>query len=526
MSDFCFVFVRCRVTTRGISDNNPLVLNGLQNPDTLFQLRDYLFSSIKFIFLDMDHEQDEDTEAPPFALSGTCVSRHLFRDETIAHFSPSLSPTQSMVLHNTSMFQPAMTTSPESSAPGLMASMVTTSTSSGSDSSLIHELASTTSQMGTSSAYLLSSLPSISSVTRADSSQQISGSESMTEDHKESSRTTEQFHTSQRPQESLTFSQLMREIDVHETSLRASRMSVVPEEELMEDLSPGGTLISSPNTSLSFDTNRRHQIAPRTLWLPNVFSPQNISGPNSMEDPLLVDQGEYDSRPLVPTSPSDAHLERALSSVRAMIDTDDSFEVSMELPMGGTVESVMNILANPELLPMWCDPVQSLVVTSSSDGNTTDEGSAREYEAEWIEATTTALDPPSSSLKYIQTTGQAVLDAMGFPSYGKISMFIERRTGRVGLTLGPFSGGIHAAHHIHVSEVRGKLCVVDRVRLSRNAEEASSFSGIFTCGLLDSCLSPPLKSYMEQVSTSLARLRLLVESGEISVETEVVRGAP
>jgi hypothetical protein len=219
------------------------------------------------------------------------------------------------------------------------------------------------------------------------------------------------------------------------------------------------------------------------------------------------------------------------------LEDNQAFEVSMDIDPPCSFEDIMNVLGNPELLKVWCDPIQTLIVTSSSDGSressnhvasseSRDRDRDREYEGEWIEATTTALESPPSNLGYLYSAGQSILETLGFATYGRITMFVERRRGQVGLTVGPFSGGIHAAHTISVFEGEGgRIRVVDRVRLTQE-EDPVPISSMFLCGVLDSwfssCLLPNLGGYMDQVTTSMARLRILVENSGPSQQIEIV----
>ena len=269
-------------------------------------------------------------------------------------------------------------------------------------------------------------------------------------------------------------------------------------------------------------------------------------------------------------------LDRAKASVQVYVDNDEFFEVSMTFDDTSfshsiSVDDVMQIVANPDLLRLWCDPVETLVVTSNSsnsssaitDGTSSvsstlshaasgqridDRGgldsddvhssktnasspgrpvSAREYEGEWIEATTTALDsPPRSGFGgYIYQAGRNLLESLGFASYGRITMFVERKRGHVSITISPFDGGIYATHSIHVLYETGQdlrsshVRVVDRVSLKRTTEHDGDvgFTSLVGCGAFESCLSQcvlsPVEGYIEQVRTSMGRLRLLVESG-------------
>jgi hypothetical protein len=235
-------------------------------------------------------------------------------------------------------------------------------------------------------------------------------------------------------------------------------------------------------------------------------------------------------------------LERARETVQIRIDDDESFEVSVLL--GGsspcTVDDVMDVISNADLLSLWCDPIETLIVISNSSDDSpmavnvnsnanaarmspdrTNPESVREYEGEWIEATTSVLESPSTSLSFIFNAGQRLLESLGFASYGRITMFVERRRGHVGLTIGPFHGGIHASHTIHVSEdtdSSGSIRIVDRVRLTRDEEVLPliSFVGYGVVGsCLSHCLLPSIVGYVDQVTTSMARLLLLLENNDI-----------
>lgn len=236
-------------------------------------------------------------------------------------------------------------------------------------------------------------------------------------------------------------------------------------------------------------------------------------------------------------------LERASTSVQTRIESDDSFEVSLVLGENTrcTVDDVVEVISNVNLLNLWCNPIESLIVTSnSSEGsslleetpvasareNLTGSGNncdgnerIREYEAEWIEATTSSLESPSSSVSFVLNAGQAVLQSLGCTSYGKITMFIERQHGRISLNVGPFNGGISASHLISVisEDCDGgrRIRIVDRVRLTHDNEEESFFlTRMLGCAVgscLSSCFYSPIVGYVDQVTMSMARLRILLE---------------
>jgi hypothetical protein len=212
----------------------------------------------------------------------------------------------------------------------------------------------------------------------------------------------------------------------------------------------------------------------------------------------------------------------SLAGATASLTGDYSFEVSVDVT--ATVTDVMDVVGNPDLLRLWCDPVSnSLVITSSSEGarnaaNLRSREEGREYEGEWIEATTSRLIPPTNT-SCLYSTSAALSRTLGFPSYGKIAMFVERQRGQVSLTLGRFAGGMEVSHRLTVSQLSSggnKVRVVDDARVRKADSEASC------CGMLEwleTCLLPTAEDYMDQVLSSMARLRFLVENGEASFVT-------
>ena len=284
-------------------------------------------------------------------------------------------------------------------------------------------------------------------------------------------------------------------------------------------------------------------------WLPSLWgaaSPQQ----DGLHAPLLTARHAAAETPvthLLSSSPSSTQhgntpLDRARETVDAVIEDDQTFEVSMTL--NGTIQGVMRILGDPQLLRLWCDPIEALVVTSSSTESSANESPSprrsaerpnnerdtdREYDGEWIEATTTALGSPPSSIGFLYGVGQSVMESLGFASYGRITMFVERRHGRVGLSIGPFHGGISASHAITVSidgtNKSGQVKVTDRVRLVKDEQDVS-LSSFFMCGAFESCLGqcvlPSIGGHMNQVMTSMARFKLLAESSAASSGTQSI----
>jgi hypothetical protein len=472
----------------------------------------------------MDHLEEE----PPFALVEQNSPQHLFAVSPMASPSPrNVSKFPKSMMCKSSMCKSSLgesQTSTSSSPPGLVESMLTDGSSSvpsACDSDIIAQ--GIPRYLDASSTFLMSSIPTVSSSIGGSSylpNSRVFGQNDMGDD---------KSNTAGVSRGSAGFSQLMQAADDANLNLGHSRMPMVPEHEIMKsavELDTSGTLISAPR----YRQESTEQTSAETTctWLPNFLSLGSNQAVEGLREPLL--SSSLIGSPLLSASPSEASIARSRAGVKSLLEDGQSFEVSMDIHGPCTTQGVMRILGNPELLKMWCDPIQTLIVTSSSDSSRESSGqiqadNGREYEGEWIEATTTALESPPSSVGFIYSAGQAVLDTLGFATYGRITMFVERQRGHVGLTVGPFSGGMRASHTISVFEEGGRIRIVDRVRLNQE-EEQLSISNMFFCGALDSCFSscllPSVSGYMDQVATSMARLRLLVADGELSQESEII----
>ena len=362
---------------------------------------------------------------------------------------------------------------------------------------------------------------------------------------------------------SIGFSELMKAADDSNMKLEVSnptmhvsnhrsigRLPPLPENQEAEC----GTLISAaPHREHNDRVPANSETDTFESWWQNFpfFGPDPSIANRELSSPLLDSIHDMQVTRLLSSASSHEQrlklaLERASASVQTKIDSDDSFEVSLVLGENTrfTVDDVVEVISNVNLLNLWCNPIESLIVTSNScEGSSlaiaseeirmnyepeglTDSGSnrdgnerTREYEAEWIEATTSSLESPSSSVGFVLNAGQAVLQSLGCTSYGKITMFIERQHGRISLNVGPFNGGISASHVISVSseEDGRRIRILDRVRLTHDNEEESFFLGrMLGCAVgscLGSCFFPPIVGYVDQVTMSMARLRILLESG-------------
>jgi hypothetical protein len=127
-------------------------------------------------------------------------------------------------------------------------------------------------------------------------------------------------------QASLNFSQLMRQADDQHVPVNRSAYSPLPtlpeyhEMNNSPEPTPGNSSVLTPRT-----TNKS--------WTPN----ERLTLPN----------------------------DRFLDVVQ---ESEDVFRVFMKLSPSCTTRDVMGIIGNPDLLRLWCEPIQSLIVTKCSEG--------------------------------------------------------------------------------------------------------------------------------------------------------------
>ncbi|KAL9180701.1 hypothetical protein ACHAXT_011154 [Thalassiosira profunda] len=251
--------------------------------------------------------------------------------------------------------------------------------------------------------------------------------------------------------------------------------------------------------------------------------------------------------------------------VRATRISDDTFVVEIEIYPSQTQSTlgerdVMDIMANIELLHLWFDPVPAVFDAAVKDGsgsdrmisprtaleNSLEEGRAndRQQDGQWVEISTPLLSIPSDSqvARCVRTVRVALRAIIGFPARMRSMIFVERASGRMGMTLGPYPDGFlcgkgmmaYHAFEIRVSDeetvaANGRRCVVisDEVRLKRGGDDFDEARRtgcvwsifLFLMGALKWALcfrlyKPDLPSYMQQSVSSLERLRNLVERGE------------
>jgi hypothetical protein len=224
---------------------------------------------------------------------------------------------------------------------------------------------------------------------------------------------------------------------------------------------------------------------------------------------------------------------------------DRAFRVSIEVSAPGGVSQVLHVLSQPHVLAQWCDPVESLVVVRTSGSNSSSLSGSdnttlpsrstnniitaqlRAPADEWIEATTCAPLVVPRTTSCIVRAHSALATLLGFPTYGKVHMFVERTRGRVGITLGPFPGNVQVVHQLVVEEEQlplvGRWRIVNQVRLQPYGTTSdigtSSYCGVWD--VLERCFLPTVDDYMDQVLSSMARLRFLIEQQQQQGESPV-----
>lgn len=241
------------------------------------------------------------------------------------------------------------------------------------------------------------------------------------------------------------------------------------------------------------------------------------------------------------------------ASTRVIRTGNSSFQIVVDIQVpsfgitGNIVNDVLDVLANPELLPFWCDSLVSdapVVVTNSSAVagalwnrcNVTNVGrigsfdqnltSHREYEGEWVEATTLSpiLDPTDcrscvpSVVVGIRRTHQIIATVFGCPSYGRISMFVEKQKRQVSLSFGKLAGGIEVDYKVRVlllENERMKVQIVNDVSLRREIRNFSSPLVRELVHVVEEFCLPEVEDYIYQTVSSLTRLRFLIENSPI-----------
>jgi len=248
--------------------------------------------------------------------------------------------------------------------------------------------------------------------------------------------------------------------------------------------------------------------------------------------------------------------------IRANRIHDDKFIVEMDVfsPNHASsnsrlgVRDAIDIIANIELLHLWFEPIQAVFDASVKDGSSSsispqssptssqssevdveNASNDRQYDGEWIEVSTPLLVIPkdarvSGCLRSIRVGFRSLV---GFPARIRSIVFVERRRGRIGMTLGPFPDrfvkGTMAYHTFYVRAVEDesgqRIVISDEVRLQRDGDDCGDRFDCRYCFIfrllfmsiewfLFRWYQPDLASFMSQTMSSFMKLRDLIERGE------------
>ncbi len=288
------------------------------------------------------------------------------------------------------------------------------------------------------------------------------------------------------------------------------------------------------------------------------------------EEPSFLDSSSYQVLPRIQNNPIPNSTYERVTPIsggtynrsRPVLEdiSTHSFRVSITTSPGIDLRDAFDVVSNPELLRHWCESIDALVVVDHKGGSSPTSSMYaskeemkiqfverpieefdddmivppaeaqrsprprpdREYEGEWIQASTSSIISPQSHSNIIDDCVKKTRDIFGFPYYGTVSMFIERNLYRVGFTVGPFKGGITLSHKLELKndETHGVI-ITDEVKVMTNeGEEEDVESSYCTCfeplqGLVSEWLSPGMDGYVDQTQQSLLNLVWLIEKGGV-----------
>ena len=205
-----------------------------------------------------------------------------------------------------------------------------------------------------------------------------------------------------------------------------------------------------------------------------------------------------------------------------------SFSVSTHLPSPISAHDVIDVLANPHLLGLWCNPVRDILVTTEVGTTPSGRGDGgdnrRSFDGEWVEITTSQLISPATCSSYAHRVASVAMSMVAFPSTGVVRMFIERSRGQVGISMGPFVGNMMAEHTFSIQDIAVERAstgvspvttaggsVTNTVRMTRK-DHADGGGGI-AASLLQQWFLPGMAGYMDQAILSLEKLSDVVCDG-------------
>jgi len=246
-----------------------------------------------------------------------------------------------------------------------------------------------------------------------------------------------------------------------------------------------------------------------------------------------------------------------------------SFQVSLSVNTNVTIREAMDVVCNPDMLRLWLESIDALVVTDQKGGTGSktkysmssadleselmyqetsldDLGDSvivppaiavrnphkssiersrtrEEYDGEWIVASTSEIIPPLTHTNMVENCVRKTRELFGFNQYGSVSMFIERNLDQVSFTVGPYKGGVSLSHKIMVrgldSDDHG-LRIIDEVKIVEGSGMIGDEYSKTFCSCLESVkevlsgwFEYSIDGYVEQTQRSLINLIDLIERG-------------
>eukprot|EP00979_Chaetoceros_neogracilis_P007533 scaffold1593_cov231-Chaetoceros_neogracile.AAC.6 len=243
-----------------------------------------------------------------------------------------------------------------------------------------------------------------------------------------------------------------------------------------------------------------------------------------------------------------------------------SFQVSVAVD-NVALREAMDVVCNPDLLRLWLESIDALVVTDhkGGKGSKTEHSSSdvtqlmyeepsiedlgdsvivppalpvkkspltrsierskdrEEYDGEWIVASTSEIIPPSSHINLVEGCVRKTREMFGFNQYGSVSMFIERNLNQVSFTVGPYKGDVSLSHKIMFRDLdsgRHGVRIIDQVKIVKADEIDGGENDMILCSCLESMkdvlstwFEHSVDGYVEQTQRSLMNLIDLIDRG-------------
>jgi len=221
--------------------------------------------------------------------------------------------------------------------------------------------------------------------------------------------------------------------------------------------------------------------------------------------------------PAIPTLPKQQQQQHYnpssadVSSVTAIRISDDSFKVEGTLH-SVNIQQAVHIVSNPDLLKVWCSPISAFVLTNdhvnnNNNNNNNNNGSSsevrREYDAEWVEGAA-AFDFPNTKVLNAYRFITSVI--FGQPTYGKVTLFIERGRAQVSITMKSYSEITYKITFQHSDQYFNRIKVINEVKILKT-------SCCVSAAPLTDYVLPSTSNHMGQAIASMDSLINLIQRG-------------